>query len=89
MFIGKFGKRPMHFFGTLGTLATVLGGLVMVYLTSLKLFFDEENIDDRPLFFFGILLIIVGVQIFMTGFIAELISRSSPDRNNYKIAKRL
>lgn len=89
MFIGKFGKRPMHFFGTLGTIATGLGTLIMLYLTTLKLWFQEGNIDDRPLFFFGILLIIVGVQIFMTGFIAELIARSSVDRNNYKIAKRL
>lgn len=89
MFIGKFGKRPMHFFGTLGTITTILGTLIMIHLTVLKFFFKQGNIDDRPLFFFGFLLIIVGVQIFMTGFIAELISRSSPERNTYKIEDRI
>ncbi len=89
MFIGKFGKRPMHFFGTIGTISSVIGIGIMVYLSVLKVVFNQGNIDDRPLFFFGILLIIVGVQIFMSGFIAEMISRNAPDRNNYKISKKI
>lgn len=89
MFIGKFGKRPMHFFGSLGVLSGIIGTLIMFYLTIQKIWFGQGSIHDRPLFFFGILLIIVGVQIFMTGFIAELISRSSPDRNNYKISDKI
>lgn len=89
MFIGKFGKRPMHFFGTLGVLSSFVGICIMLYLSVQKFFFDLGKIHDRPLFFFGILLIIVGVQIFMTGFIAELISRSSVDRNTYKVADKV
>ncbi len=89
MFIGKFGKRPMHFFGSLGVLAGFAGTIIMVYLTVQKVWFGQGNIQDRPLFFFGILLIIVGVQIFMTGFLAELISRNAPERNNYKISDRI
>jgi glycosyltransferase involved in cell wall biosynthesis len=89
MFIGKFGKRPMHFFGVLGTIITIFGTLILTYLSIEKIFFQAPNIDDRPIFYLGILLIIVGVQLFIAGFLAELISRNASDRNIYKIEKEL
>lgn len=84
-FIGKFGKRPMHFFGAIGILNTVIGAGILGYLAISKLVMNTSNIDDRPLFFLGILLVIVGVQLFIAGFLAELIIRNSQERNDYKI----
>jgi len=88
-FIGKFGKRPMHFFGSIGTILGMIGIMLLSYLTIVKLVFKESGIADRPLFFLGMLLIIVGVQLFIAGFLAELISRNSPTRNDYTIAEKI
>jgi glycosyltransferase involved in cell wall biosynthesis len=85
MFMGRFGKRPMHFFGTVGFFLSFIGVSILLYLSLAKWFFDTSKIADRPLFFFGILAIIVGFQLFMTGFIAELVTRNAPDRNTYRI----
>lgn len=84
-FIGKFGKRPMHFFGAIGILNTLIGIFILAYLAFSKLVMQTSNIDDRPLFFLGMLLVIVGVQLFIAGFLAELIIRNSQERNNYKV----
>jgi len=84
-FISRFSKRPMHFFGALGSVAFIAGFAVLVYLSVAKLVFNQYQMTERPLFFFGLLLIIFGSQLFLTGFLAELISRSSADRNNYLI----
>jgi len=89
MFMGKFGKRPMHFFGVLGTLISVLGIVILGYLSIDKLFFDTARIADRPAFYLGILSVIVGVQLFIAGFLGELISRNGVDRNKYIIADRI
>jgi glycosyltransferase involved in cell wall biosynthesis len=89
MFVGKFGKRPMHLFGTLGVLFFVFGFGVLFYLSYLKIIEDIVRISDRPVFFFGILTLIIGSQLFLTGFLAEMISRNAPHRNRYKIAERL
>lgn len=86
MFVGKFGKRPMHFFGTLGVLFFIVGFGILVYLSILKIFKDIIKISDRPIFFFGILTLIIGSQLFLTGFLAEMISRNSIHRNKYRIA---
>jgi glycosyltransferase involved in cell wall biosynthesis len=88
MFIGKFGKMPMHFFGTLGMFSSVSGVGILLYLSIEKLWQDQGGMANRPIFYLGILLIIVGLQLFMTGFLAELITRNAPDRNKYKIAQR-
>ncbi len=88
-FVGKFGKRPMHFFGTLGLLFFLFGFSVLTYLSIVKTFFSEYGIADRPLFFFGILALIVGSQLFLTGFLAEMINRNSSTRNNYLIEKEI
>ena len=88
MFVGKFGKRPMHFFGLWGTLFFLFGLLVFMYLTITKFFFDQTGLTQRPLFFFAILAMIIGSQLFLAGFIGELIARNSPERNNYLVEKR-
>ncbi|HPN69494.1 MAG TPA: glycosyltransferase, partial [Saprospiraceae bacterium] len=87
--IGKFGKRPMHFFGGLGTLTFFLGTCILLYLTFEKIFINVMGIADRPLFYLGILLIIVGLQLFVAGFLAELITRNAPERNDYKISEEV
>lgn len=84
-FVGKFGKRPMHFFGALGALCFLAGFIILAYLSYLKLFEEIGRISERPSFFFGILLLIIGSQLFLTGFVSELVSRNSPNRNNYQI----
>lgn len=88
-FVGKFGKRPMHFFGTLGVLSFLIGFAFLAYLSWAKLVYKAYGIADRPLFFFGILALIVGTQLFLTGFLAEIINRNSPTRNEYLIEKDL
>jgi len=88
-FIGKFGKRPMHFFGTWGVLSFIAGLVILVYLSIAKLVFLEYGITERPLFYFGILALIIGTQLFVTGFLAELLVRNSMTRNQYVIEKRV
>lgn len=89
MFVGKFGKRPMHFFGAWGTLSFLFGFMVFIYLAISKFFFDKTGMTQRPLFFFAILAMIIGTQLFLTGFIAELITRNAPGRNFYLIEKKI
>ena len=89
LFIGNFGKRPMHFFGTLGTFSFLVGLIILSYLSFQKLVNQEYGISDRPLFYFGILTLIVGTQLFVTGFLAELVSRNAQDRNKYLIEKKI
>jgi glycosyltransferase involved in cell wall biosynthesis len=88
-FVGKFGKRPMHFFGTLGLLSFFIGFVILSYLTVSKTIFREFGIADRPLFYFGILALIMGTQLFLTGFLAEMINRNSAIRNSYLIEKEI
>ena len=88
MFVGKYGKRPMHFFGSWGMLWFMVGFIVLFYLTISKFFFDKTGITQRPLFFVALVAMVIGTQLFVTGFVAELISRNSPNRNVYLIEKR-
>ena len=89
LFVGKYGKRPMHFFGTWGVFAFFLGLVIFIYLTISRSFFDKTGVTQRPLFFFAILAMIIGTQLFVTGFVAELISRNAPGRNAYLIEEKL
>lgn len=89
LFVGKFGKRPMHFFGTWGTISFIFGLGVFLYLTITKFVFDVTGMTQRPLFFFAILAMIIGTQLFLTGFLAELVSRNAPGRNYYMVEKKL
>ncbi len=88
-FMGKFGKRPMHFFGLWGTLAFFFGLAIFTYLSISKFFFDKTGMTQRPLFFFAILAMIIGTQLFLAGFIGELISRNSAERNNYLVEDKI
>jgi glycosyltransferase involved in cell wall biosynthesis len=88
-FVGKFGKRPMHFFGLWGTFFFFSGFLIFLYLTVSKFFFEVTGMTQRPLFYFAILAMIMGTQLFLAGFIGELIARNSSERNNYLIEQKL
>jgi hypothetical protein len=85
MFIGKFGKRPMHFFGALGTVCFFFGFVVALDLVFEKIFNDVYKMTERPLFYFALLAMIIGSQLFLTGFIGELLTRNAPERNDYLV----
>lgn len=89
MFIGKFGKRPMHLFGALGTVFFLLGFGIAFYLAIAKIAFDKYNMTDRPIFFLALLFMIIGSQLFLTGFLGELIARNAPERNLYLIEEKI
>lgn len=89
-FVGKFGKRPMHFFGTMGALSFFAGFVITIWLIYKKLaaissHTDYRDVTDQPVFYLALVAIVVGFQLFLTGFVAELISRNSTERNNYQI----
>jgi glycosyltransferase involved in cell wall biosynthesis len=92
-FVGKFSKRPMHFFGTMGALSFLTGTAIAVWIIGVKLYHIAAHVRysrevvEQPLFYISLVAIIVGFQLFLTGFIAELVSRNSPERNTYQIEK--
>lgn len=91
-FVGKFGKRPMHFFGTMGVLSFLAGFVIAIWLIVEKLVSianqsPYRNVTEQPLFFFALIAIVIGTQLFLTGFVAELVSRNGAERNNYQIEK--
>ncbi|HNA42759.1 MAG TPA: glycosyltransferase family 2 protein, partial [Saprospiraceae bacterium] len=88
-FMNKFSKRPMHLFGTLGVLSFIIGSFILIYLSIMKLMYAQYGIASRPLFFFGILALIIGSQLFVTGFLAELMVRNSAVRNLYQIEEEI
>jgi glycosyltransferase involved in cell wall biosynthesis len=88
-FVSRFGKRPMHLFGTLGLLSFTIGFFILGYLSSMKLFYEMVKMTERPLFYFGLILMIIGTQLFLTGFIAELISRFQTEKQQYQIEKTI
>jgi glycosyltransferase involved in cell wall biosynthesis len=87
--ISKFGKRPMHFFGTIGSLFFLIGFVILAFLAYEKVVFQKYQMTERPLFYFGLLAVIFGSQLFLTGFLAEMIGRSSSDRNAYQVDERI
>ncbi|GIV34368.1 MAG: glycosyl transferase [Chitinophagales bacterium] len=94
LFVTRFGKRPMHLFGTIGILSFLIGGIITVWLIAEKQYriyyhMKIRDVVDQPLFYLALLAVAVGVQLFLAGFLAELVSRSAPDRNRYEIAERL
>lgn len=93
-FVGKFGKRPMHFFGLLGTLSFFAGFFITVWIIGEKLYNLAHGITvrqptDNPLFYIALVAIILGSQLFLTGFVAELVSRSANERNHYQIEETI
>lgn len=89
-FMTKFGRRPMHFFGVIGTLMFIIGGGVALWLLIEKIIYSLKNVPVRdvtsqPLFYLALTAIIIGVQLFLAGFIGELVTRNSTDRNVYLV----
>ncbi len=85
MFVGKFRKNPMHFFGLWGTVSFLIGFIIFLYLTISKFFFAVTGMTERPLFFVALVMMIIGTQLFLTGFIGEMITRNASDRNHYLV----
>ena len=88
-FVGKFSKRPMHFFGLWGTLFFMLGMGISIYLVIAKVIDYNFPLTNRPGFYLALTSLIIGMQLFLAGFIGELISRNSPGRNSYLIEKEI
>jgi len=90
-FITRFGKKPMHFFGLLGTLSFIIGFGLTFWMIIDKLFIETSGrlIADRAEFYISLVAMIIGVQLFLAGFIAELISRNSSTRNSYLVEKEI
>jgi len=88
-FTGKFGKRPMHFFGLYGTLCFLLGFGISLYLILSKLFLAEFALTNKPAFFIALAIMVIGMQLFLAGFIAELVTRNAADRNTYLVDEKL
>lgn len=86
-FVSRFGKRPMHIFGMLGSLLFLLGFIIGGYLSYEKFFMSEYKMTERPLFYLGLLSMVMGTQLFLAGFLGEMISRNSSERNIYLIEK--
>ena len=93
-FVTRFGKKPMHFFGVVGTIMFILGfgifGFIVIEkLNAIITNVAAKNIADMSIFYIALTSMIIGVQLFLAGFISEMISRSSNDRNNYQIEKEV
>lgn len=88
-FVSKYGKRPMHFFGIWGTLWFLIGFGISLFLIISKLIDYQYSLTIRPTFYLAIAAMIIGTQLFVTGFVAELIVRNAPGRNAYLIEKRV
>ncbi len=93
-FLSKFGKKPMHFFGFTGILMFLAGGLLTIWVIAEKLIQQMHGlvyrpVTEQPLFYLALVAVILGFQLFLTGFLGELISRNSQDRNNYNIRETL
>ena len=94
-FMSKFGKRPMHFFGLYGVLSFLMGTILAFIIIGNKLYYTywlhqrAPLVTDSPLFYLGLLAMIIGTQLFLAGFLGELVSRNSADRNDYSIKSRV
>ena len=93
-FISRFGKKPMHFFGVIGSLMFLLGLGLFAYIGGYKVYamfsdIQADNIANMSGFYIALTSMVIGVQLFLAGFIAELISRNAQDRNNYQVEKEV
>lgn len=89
-FLSRFGIKPMHFFGLLGSIMFILGFISVIVIGSMKLYWMNHGlpyrlVTDSPYFYLSLTTMILGTQLFLTGFIGELIARNAPERNNYNI----
>ena len=93
-FVSRFRRRPMHFFGTLGSLSFLVGILLTLWLTGEKVYLSLQNlrarnVTDQPLFFMALVAVIVGVQLFLAGFLAEMVQLNGPRRNDYLVREKI
>jgi glycosyltransferase involved in cell wall biosynthesis len=88
-FTARFGKRPMHFFGLWGSLLFLAGFIIAGCLAYAKFFYQAFKMTERPLFYFGLLAMILGTQLFVAGFLGEMISRTASDKNQYLVERKL
>jgi hypothetical protein len=93
MFISRFVKRPMHFFGVLGAIIFIIGFIAAGYLGAQKLIMLNQGVKghlvtESPYFYIALTSMIIGAQFFMGGFLGELVSRSSSERNKYQIEEK-
>lgn len=88
-FINRFGKRPMHFFGLWGSIAFLIGFVMFIYFAVSKFIDPEFVLSNRPAFPVALAIMIIGTQLFLAGFIGELITRNSPERNNYLVEDKI
>lgn len=93
-FLSTFGRKPMHFFGFLGTLMFFIGLIAILILGASKLYALHQGVvhplvTSSPYFYISLAMMILGTQLFLTGFLGEMVSRSSSERNNYKIEEEL
>jgi len=93
-FLQQFGKKPMHLFGVMGSVTFLIGAIITIIIIVQKLMAQSAGlryraVTDQPLFYIALVALIVGMQLFLTGFVAELLSRSRSDRNSYQIRQRI
>lgn len=93
-FMTKFRKKPMHLFGSIGTIILFIGFLTVLFIGGQKLYYLHEGIraplvTNNPLFYIALCLMLIGVQLFLTGFLAELMARNSIERNRYHVDERI
>ena len=88
-FINKYGKNPMHIFGAIGALTFLIGLIIFIILIIKKFAYQAYGMAARPMFYFGLLCMVLGTQMFTTGFIGELVINNSTTRNNYNVEKRI
>jgi glycosyltransferase involved in cell wall biosynthesis len=89
LFLNKFGKRPMQFFGLLGTLFFLIGFTASIYLVLAKFATVDFSLTNRPAFYIALTTMVIGMQLFLTGFVAELVARNATERNVYLIASKI
>ena len=89
LFLNKFGKRPMQFFGLLGTLFFLIGFSASIYLVLAKFASQDFSLTNRPAFYIALTTMVIGMQLFLTGFVAELVARNATERNVYLIASKI
>ena len=89
LFLNKFGKRPMQFFGLFGTLFFVIGFVASIYLVLAKFASQDFSLTNRPAFYIALTTMVIGMQLFLTGFVAELVARNATERNVYLIASKI
>jgi TRAP-type mannitol/chloroaromatic compound transport system permease small subunit len=89
MFVGRYGKKPMQFFGLMGSIFFLLGFGISIFLLFSKMVNAEYSITNKPGFYIALISMVIGVQLFLAGFLAELIVRNAPERNQYGIEEKL